>query len=138
MRFIDYGIDDYKSNGTGNHYLYLKEVNDSEAALLRHLGFDYLDCNKGVSMDDPEMETWVKYGQEWIPVSSGVYPDDMEDVQVTYIGWNDKWHYCNSFAYRHNKCWYWAHDDEEVKVEIIAWRSMCDPYVGEERNEQIK
>ena len=32
----------------------------------------------------------------WIPVSSGIFPDDMEDVQVTFIGYNDHAPHCEA------------------------------------------
>lgn len=65
---------------------------------------------------------------EWIPVSSGVYPEDKEDVQVTYLGWYDKQPYCNAFAYRCANDWWWSLDDGDVKVKIVAWKPNCEPY----------
>ena len=38
----------------------------------------------------------------WTPISTGLLPDDMEDVQVTYIGYNDHEPYCDAFAYRND------------------------------------
>lgn len=32
--------------------------------------------------------------ENWIPVSSGLFPNEMEDVQITFIGWNDNEPYC--------------------------------------------
>ena len=43
----------------------------------------------------------------WIPVSSGLFPDEQEDVQVTFIGYNDHVPYCVAFAYRKDEEWYW-------------------------------
>ena len=34
----------------------------------------------------------------WIPVSSGLFPKDNEDVQVTFIGYNDHVLHCEAFA----------------------------------------
>lgn len=68
---------------------------------------------------------------KWVSVSSGLYPDDMEDVQVTFIGYVDHLPYCTEFAYRNDGKWYWTSDDSQPKVEITAWRYNCDPYVGE-------
>lgn len=65
---------------------------------------------------------------EWNPVSSGVYPDDMEDVQVTFIGYDDHMPHCEAFAYRNDGKWYWSIYNEECQVEITAWKSMCEPY----------
>lgn len=56
----------------------------------------------------------------WTPVSSGLFPDDMEDVQVTYIGYNDHEPHCDAFAYRHDGDWYWSLDEGEVRVKITA------------------
>lgn len=64
----------------------------------------------------------------WIPVSSDLFPDDMEDVQVTFIGYNDHALHCEAFAYRSDGTWYWSLDDSEVKVEITAWMKKCEPY----------
>lgn len=66
----------------------------------------------------------------WIPVSSGLFPEDMEIVQVTYIGFYDKKPYCDNFAYIQNGIWYWW-DDEKVMVEITAWKKNCEPYKAE-------
>lgn len=67
---------------------------------------------------------------DWIPVSSGVLPDEMADVQVTFIGYIDHAPHCEAFAYRNEGKWYWSLDDEEVVVEIIAWKYNCEPYIG--------
>ena len=64
----------------------------------------------------------------WIPVSSGLFPEDMEDVQVTYIGHDDHLPYCDAFAYRDRKDWFWSFDGSEVEVRITAWRVNCEPY----------
>lgn len=64
----------------------------------------------------------------WIPVSSGNYPEDATDVQVTYLGYNDKKPYCDEHAYRKDGVWYWTSSDESIAVEITAWKPMCEPY----------
>ena len=66
----------------------------------------------------------------WMSVSSGLYPDDMEDVQVTFIGYNDHAPHCEAFAYRNEGKWYWSLDDSDVNVEITAWKHNCEPYDG--------
>ena len=66
----------------------------------------------------------------WMSVSSGLYPDDMEDVQVTFIGYNDHVPHCEAFAYRNEGKWYWSLDDSDVNVEITAWKHNCEPYGG--------
>ena len=59
MIFVDYGKE--LSQDENVHYLYLEEVSDSEAALLRHLGYEPLDSNDGRVINNPNLETWVKY-----------------------------------------------------------------------------
>lgn len=65
----------------------------------------------------------------WFSVSDGL-PEDMIDVQVTFLGYFDNKPYCCEFAYINNGVWYWSHDDEDVRVEITAWKYNCDPYIG--------
>lgn len=73
---------------------------------------------------------------KWIPVSKEL-PKEHEDVQVTYLGYNDNKPYCNGFAYYlynneySDNGWYWSTDDSKVVVEIIAWRINNDAYLGE-------
>lgn len=64
----------------------------------------------------------------WTPISTGLLPDDMEDVQVTYIGYNDHEPYCDAFAHRNDGDWYWSLTDDEVRVEITAWKYNSEPY----------
>lgn len=70
----------------------------------------------------------------WVPVSLGFYPEDQEVVQATYLGYYDKKPRCDLFVYRENDIWRYAVDDEdEVAVEIIAWKHTCDPYQPKQR-----
>ena len=64
----------------------------------------------------------------WTPISTGLLPDDMENVQVTYIGYNDHEPYCDACAYRNDGDWYWSLTDDEVRVEITAWKYNSEPY----------
>ena len=64
----------------------------------------------------------------WIPTSSGSYPKDMTDVQVTYIGCKDNKPHCDAFAYRIKDKWYWALSDVEAVAKITAWRPSGEPY----------
>lgn len=66
----------------------------------------------------------------WIPVSSGLLPEDEENVQVTFLGYNDHAPYCDAFAHIIDGEWYWSSDDNPVKVEITAWKYNCEPYRG--------
>lgn len=78
---------------------------------------------------------------DWIPVSSGLLPDEGEVVQVTYLGYYDHKPYCDEFAYVYEGKWYWCHEDEnnncEVKVEITAWKHNCEPYEGTSKGDDM-
>ena len=65
---------------------------------------------------------------EWIPISTGVFPEEREIVQVTYNASFDKRPYCDAFAYREGDNWKWAEDDEPVFELITAWKYNCNPY----------
>ena len=67
---------------------------------------------------------------DWIPVSSGMYPADNENVQVTFLGYEDGKPYCDAFAYRKSGKWLWSIDGMNVKVTITAWKANCEPYMG--------
>lgn len=69
----------------------------------------------------------------FIPKRGGWYlisepPYEEVDVQVTYLGHYDKKPRCNAFAYFKNGVWYWTSNNEEVTVNLIAWRPNCEPY----------
>ena len=68
---------------------------------------------------------------KWIPISSGMYPEDLEIVQVTYLSYLDNEPYCDAFAFRSEGKWHWAMDEDDVIVEITAWKYNCEPYKGE-------
>lgn len=67
----------------------------------------------------------------WIPISSGIFPEDEEDVQVTFLGYNNHKPRCEGFAYRNKGDWYWTLTDRELKVKVIAWKKNCEPYMGD-------
>lgn len=67
---------------------------------------------------------------DWIPVTSGLFPSEKKEVQVTYLGFYDKKPYCDAFAFYKGSKWYWCEDATEVKVEITAWKYNCEPYKG--------
>ena len=69
-----------------------------------------------------------KKDDDWIPIASGIYPPEKEVVQVTYLGYNNNMPYCDEFAYRSKRLWYWTNSDKEVNVDIIAWKKNCKPY----------
>lgn len=64
MVFKDFGIG-FTENGR-EHYLYLQDVSDNDVNLLKHLGYQYLDCNKGRLTNDLNTETFVKYEDETV------------------------------------------------------------------------
>ena len=73
---------------------------------------------------------------DWIPVNKNL-PEANKCVQVTYIGIDGNT-YCDEFAYVRNGKWFWWRDSDlddpengfpiKVKVEITAWKPMCEPY----------
>jgi hypothetical protein len=65
---------------------------------------------------------------KWIPVSSGLYPEDGVAVQVTYLSYIDKRPFCDAFAFRRKGKWYWTLDEDAVIVTITAWKHNCEPY----------
>lgn len=71
------------------------------------------------------------HSENWIPVSSGIYPNDFENVQVTYLGCYDNKPYCDGFAFRVEGAWSWSITDSECEVEITAWKPNCEPYKEE-------
>ena len=69
--------------------------------------------------------------KEWIPTKFGVFPKDLEMVQVTYLGCFDSAPHCDEFAYRDEGKWYWVNGHDKVEVKITAWKYMNEPYKGE-------
>lgn len=63
----------------------------------------------------------------WHPIHEPPYEE--VDVQVTYLGYYDKKPHCNAFAYIRNGVWYWTTSGEEINVDLVAWRSNCEPYI---------
>ena len=70
------------------------------------------------------------FNKEWILISSGKMPDVLKRVQITYLGYYDKKPHADGFAYvDENGVWRWNDEDDEVKVEITAWRdNILDPF----------
>lgn len=65
---------------------------------------------------------------DWIPVDTGLFPRDNENVQITYLGIYDRTPYCDGIAYRKSGKWYWALDDSDIVVPITAWKQNCKAY----------
>lgn len=66
---------------------------------------------------------------DWIPVSTGVYPDDNESVQITFKAFGTKDVFlCDQFAYYKRGDWYYAYTTDKADIEIIAWKKNCNPY----------
>lgn len=66
----------------------------------------------------------------WVPVNTGLFPEEQEAVQVTYLGYNDHKPHCDAFAFLENGKWYWSLDEGDVKVPIIAWKQTGEAYEG--------
>ena len=79
-------------------------------------------------ISDALTELKSKNEENWISTSTGLFPNEMEHVQVTFIGYNDQEPHCYAFAYRNDNQWFWTLDDTPVKVKITAWQYNCNPY----------
>lgn len=64
----------------------------------------------------------------WVPVNTGLFPEEQEAVQVTYLGYNDNNPHCDAFAFLEDGKWYWSLDEGDVKVPIIAWKQTGEAY----------
>lgn len=73
----------------------------------------------------------TKTETDWIPVSSGQYPKDEDNVQVTFLSASDRTPSCEGVAYRYKGEWFWSDCDKKVYVEIAAWKPIGEPYKGE-------
>lgn len=70
-------------------------------------------------------------GKEWVDVRSKKLPDNTKVVQVTYLSYPNKDPLCDALAYCMDGLWYWNSGDNEVAVEIVAWRYIeLEPYEG--------
>ena len=70
------------------------------------------------------------YMNDWIPCKERL-PAEKQYVQVTYLGYYNGLPYCDRFAYMCEETWFWCCNDEEVIVEIVAWKPNCEPYKGD-------
>lgn len=68
----------------------------------------------------------------WIPVKKKT-PERGRDVLVTYIGYSTGGRFSNGTAHYDFGKWWWSVNDSIVKVEIIAWMPLPEPYQGEEK-----
>lgn len=71
----------------------------------------------------------------WISVDLGFYPEEDVPVSITYIGYISNKPMCGEAAYYHEGKWYWRMDDSEVRVRVIAWKELDEPYDPKEDNE---
>lgn len=78
----------------------------------------------------PEVPNTPATETDWIPVSSGQYPDEDTDVQVTYLSCQDGTPMCNYTAYRNGDNWFWTNGGL-CRVTITAWRPVGEPYKGD-------
>ena len=69
---------------------------------------------------------------DWIPVNSGVLPEEGKSVLITYLGYYDNKPYCDGMAYLENGKWYWSDDHKEMIVKIIAWKPTGEAYREED------
>lgn len=71
-----------------------------------------------------------KETDEWISVKERL-PKEGEKVQITYLGFYDQKPHCDTFAYLKDGDWYFSDCDEQIIVEVTAWKKNCMPYGAE-------
>lgn len=99
----------------------------------------------GVNVDKEELLKALQYDREqyskgyadglnanrWIPCSERL-PEDGKNCLITYISFLDGvTKCCDGCAYVIENGWFWCLDDSEVKVDVIAWMPLPEPYKGE-------
>lgn len=106
-----------------HHFLYVKHVNDSEAAMLNALGYEFMSSDG----EDSDEETFVRVEKIWTPVEECL-PELKKPVQVTYIDTEDGKRYSDEIAYLHKNIWWSAASGFFIEGKVIAWRECVDPY----------
>lgn len=124
--FVDDGEDECGSIKAYDNYDRAKENYNAFmiAGWPKARMYKVVDCNADTT--EPATET------DWIPVSSGRYPVDGRDVQVTYLSCVDgATPYCNGMAHRDGNRWFWAICEDPVLPVITAWRPVGTPYMAD-------
>ena len=108
------------------------EVFETIVSVLSNAKIDAATYNKNKENDAfiSKIEDALKEIKKelWIPLSTGNYPPEMTDVQVTFIGYNNGKPLSCAYAYLNENQWYWTLDETPVSVEITAWRYNNEPY----------
>lgn len=104
------------------------EANDAYQSLLI-AGYPNPHMYKAVDCGDKEPKPAKE--TDWIPVSSGEFPEDFKSVQVTYLDSNCATPYCDGMAFRMDNRWYWVGDERLVSYVITAWKPVGEPYKGD-------
>ena len=79
------------------------------------------------------MKVSSKKQNGWVPTSLGLFPEDMERVQVTYLSYIDGKPLCDAVAHRERGDWRWSFDYTIPEVKITAWKHLCEPYRPKQR-----
>ena len=88
--------------------------------------------------------------QQWIPVSSGKMPDDLQEVNITWVNHRHESYYehikdipFNGSAVYYKGRWYWysqycvdelkdygdyERDEMDDAIEVIAWMPLPEPF----------
>jgi len=103
---------------------------------------DYFNSIKKVRVIDE----WTKESKvfqaensrPWIPCSSGTYPKDFKDVEITFLNYSTEAPETGHLAYHDHDRWYWSLDGEALRVEVTAWRQHINDAYQIEKEEEEK
>ena len=80
-------------------------------------------------MEENRIKQIMEENNGWVPVSTGVFPEEGETVQISYLGFHDGEPYCLLFAVRREGKWLLHPDEYDAGLTVTAWKPMCKPYV---------
>ena len=110
-----------RNDGNGSKVLSIY----SDKPLLTQMEAETYGMDIEAILDELNVPHQIK---SWIPLGTGVFPRDNENVQITYLGFYDHTPHCDGIAYRESGKWHWALDDSEILVPITAWKQNCKAY----------
>ena len=119
-------------------------INVNKDELIKALSYDRHQYEKGYA--DAKAE------QQWIPVSSGKLPDDLSEVNITWVNHNPEPYYdfikdkpASGAAVYYKGRWYWysqycvdtlkeygdcEFDEMDDAIEVTAWMPLIKPWTG--------
>lgn len=80
-------------------------------------------------MEENRIKQIMEENNGWVPVSTGIFPEEGETVQISYLGFHDKEPYCLLFAVRREGKWLLHPDEYDAGLTVTAWKPICQPYV---------